>query len=45
MCSGEGSFLVETDVRDIAEVDATWAGGVGADVEAGVVCDHLGEDV
>lgn len=40
--------LVETDVGDIAqvnigEVDAALSGS--ADVERGVVCDHLGEDV
>lgn len=56
MLSGSGlvclASLVEADAGHVAEVDAggaragsTRAGGTGADVEARVVGNHLGEDV
>lgn len=37
--------LVEADVGDLAQVDAAAATGARADVEGGVVCNHLGENV
>lgn len=36
--------LVETNVGDVAEVDAAGAGGSG-NIEGGIVGDHLGKNV
>lgn len=42
-CRHNSLSLVETNVRDVGQVDA--AVGRAADVEACVVGDHVGEDV
>ncbi len=37
--------LVEADVGDLVQVDAAAGAGARADVEGGIVCNHLGEDI